>query len=138
MKKTLIPFLAWSVIFFIINYYNGLYINDKIDLGFFLEQLINTKVMPVYWFFPVLFIIYLSIPILSEIKTKDVWLYFIIVSFLINSFIPMILELFRMEHGGFVPFHIGAGYLIYPIIGYYLSAYNLSQKHTKYLYFFGG
>ena len=61
ITKTLIPFLIWSVIgslyqFFVVHgvAYTGIltYVND----------LINTKFIPIYWFFPLLFIFYLIVP----------------------------------------------------------------------------
>ena len=69
IEKTLIPFIAWSVIGAFYQYYAGrLHIDWTVEgVKTLIAGMMNTRVITVYWFFIYLFSVYLCIPPLAAI-----------------------------------------------------------------------
>ena len=98
------------------------------------------KYISVYWFFASLFSVYLSIPILSMIKEenrKEVFTYFVGVVFIANSLIPLISEMFGIAYNGSFKVAVGGGYIIYAVLGYLISKYDISKKNRYIIYILG-
>ena len=145
-KKAVIPFLFWSV-FAVVWFYRSDLINvltGKIDafpnVSFddLINGIINTKYMGVYWFFIPLFCVYLVIPIFASIpenKRKRVFSYIILVSFIINIFVPFLLsifgELFCISIKWKFSFSVGLEYVFYVLVGYMIHNYEIKRKHPK-------
>lgn len=136
-KRTLVPFIFWSM--FGIVFYRGIgqfnYITDTINL------IINTKVVPVYWFFPVIFSAYLSIPVLNAIpkeKKKHIFKYAISIGFITISFFPTVCNIIGgIEFNNALTFPMTGGFVLYIMLGYYLSQYNISKKYRICIYSLG-
>ena len=133
ISKTLIPFLFWSI--FALFFNRILWGKGSVSFNPFdiINSVINTKYVGIYYFFITLFSVYLSIPVISLIpkeSRRKGFLYIIVTAFTVNSLIPFILSLFggRINHNGSFFFYACGGYLIFPIIGYYLENYELSKK----------
>lgn len=137
IRKTLIPFLFWSLISYFLCYiFNDL---PKSGNNIFLN-VINTKYNFSYWFFIPLFAIYLTIPILNKIPENNriyIFLYIIIYGFFTYSTIPVIEKWFhiKINHDIFSPF--AGGYIIYPLLGYVIHKTKLEKQHRLAIYLYG-
>lgn len=138
VKRTVIPFLAWSVI-------GGVLImaekNQWLRIDEFTSAVLGCKFIDFYWFFPALFGVYLAIPFLSlipEDKRKSAFAYAIICGFVLNSLLPFVTRFlpitYDREH--FI-FPATGGYLLLVLIGYYLSHFELIKKQRIVVYSLG-
>lgn len=140
IQKTLIPFLFWSVI-------GALYCRwQKPDMFcniqgnriiWFIQKILNTEFITIYWFFISLFSVYLCIPVLSAVskeKRVEVYRYAAVVAFLINSMIPFLCRLSGSSFSWKLTFPVCGGYLIYILIGYLLSKRNLLPVQRAVIY----
>lgn len=112
INKTLIPYIAWNIIGTICGALTGEY-------GYFF----------IYYFFLNLFGVYLCIPLFTFIKKdirEKVILYVILVSFVINYFVPFVCMLIGSTYVYQVPFEIGSNYTIYALVGYLVSKNNIT------------
>ena len=138
--KTFFPFVFWSFIWIII----GCLINNNSNLTF--RDALNKVLMTstsygtVYWFFPCLFAVYLSIPVFSAIEKNKRLVFMKYVSLLgiiFVSFLPLFFKLVDLYwNGSFTP-AIVAGYLMYPAIGYVLSKTDFPPICRYFIYFAG-
>ncbi len=129
IKKTVIPFLIWTVISI------GYFLWDKrinfshISLHYIVGRFLNPKPW-IYWFFPKLFVVYSIIPLLSFVpkeKRKNVFLYLAVLIFISNSLIPFIQN--NVYHFEFeLPFMVGGEYTFYILAGYWLRYFKLDRK----------
>lgn len=139
VKKTLIPFIFWSIVglFYMISKGKIEYLNLGIlDI---LSKVINTQIISIYWFFIPLFSIYLSVPILSlipERERKKWYLYLAIVSFFTVYLFPFLSTLLKIEYNYSLTIGVGSGYVLYVIVGYLVSHYELSKKLRNIIYLF--
>lgn len=71
ISKTIIPFLIWSII--AVFYYKIMKKTNLTtdSLNAILDGIINTKYVPIYWYFISLIPVYLSIPVLSLIPDEQ-------------------------------------------------------------------
>lgn len=133
LKRTVVPFLIWSIfgfLFYCLQQKVLITSPREIIMG-----IVSTKFTPIYWFFPAIFALYLSFPILGLIENKiRSFSYMIIYAFLTIS-IASVLH----SHGINIPIKtpISAGFLIYPLLGYVLHRINLSPMHRRILYIVG-
>lgn len=102
----------------------------------FLDAIVNTKGMSIYWFFPPLFALYLAIPVFSQIsedKRKNTFLYGSAIAFIICSCLPLLLSFLKVSFN--MPVIGGAGYCEYLFLGYYITHYNIPKKiRTRMIY----
>ena len=139
LKKTLIPFIAWSVIgvvYMVATDYWGM----EWTLEWFNSvwlRIININVISIYWFFGALFSVYLCIPVLSAISKElrnKVFIYIIVAVFVIDSLAPFLCRVFSIEYASKVTIPVGGGYIIYVLLGYILSKVSLSLKQYIMVY----
>ena len=100
IEKTVIPFLVWSVLGLV--YRGGIEWTNVsvITILSAIKRIYNTDVINLYWYFPHLFMAYLSIPFFSAVdkeKRKSVFSYIAIIAFVLNSVIPFIFNVFSIE-----------------------------------------
>lgn len=67
-KRTLVPFILWSIIWLGIVIADGNISIKELSLLYIFDGIINTKFQPIYWFFIPLFMIYLMMPMLTLCK----------------------------------------------------------------------
>ena len=141
LKKALIPFLLWSLLWFIKNdIYDVCRATGaiSIDLSASLGHFFTGSFTPTFWFFIPLFAIYLCIPVLSLIpkpSRQNAFKYIILLGLIFNSFLPLISDMLGIEYN--FNFTLASNFLIYPIIGYYLSHYKLEKKERLSIYILG-
>lgn len=68
-NRTVIPFIFWSLVWFIFLSCFHQLPEKALKDGFFLG-ILNAKILQIYWFFPLLFACYLGIIVLSFIESK--------------------------------------------------------------------
>ena len=131
--KTVIPFLFWSI--FALFFRIALYGKDSVNLNLLdiVNSIANNKYVGIYYFFIILFSVYLSIPVFSlipEESRQKGFLYIIVTAFTVNCLLPFISVLTngQLINNGEFSFYACTGYMIYPIVGYYLENYGLSKK----------
>lgn len=136
-SKTVIPFLAWSVVAYI---YWVFWVNDGVWQGprAFLQGVLNTEYMSIYWFFLPLFAIYLSIPVLSMIQDKlKVFRYAIYLGLIFVVILPLIFDLLGVNYNENLTPPLVMGWMIYVFLGYNLSRVDLSLKQRRIIYICG-
>ena len=140
-KKTLIPFLFWSIAALLIH---AFFIKDlpassyQPDRAFF--SIINTTIVPIYWFFPVLFGIYLCMPLLTSTKKSTrqaTFRYLIIASLIFNSIIPFVIKLAKLPGAMPISVTVTTSSLYYVFVGYYISHYEISGRKRAIIYILG-
>lgn len=138
VKRTVIPFLVWSII-------AGVFIMAESGKWLgpldFVAAILSCKFIDFYWFFPALFAIYFAIPFISfipEEKRRSAFGYAIVVGFVLNSLLPFIFKFLPISYSSehFI-FPVAGGYLIFPLIGYYISHYDIPLKYRKVIYALG-
>ena len=141
VKKTLVPFIVWSLIGII--YFIVFKIIDikTISASFLFNGIFSINpFVSYYWFFIPLFSIYLCIPVIASIdkKKKDrIILYLIIGGLLINSIYPFIRDALHLNLYFSVEFIMCSGCLIYPLIGYILDKHELDFGKRLIIYILG-
>ncbi len=137
--KTVIPFLFWSIIsipwgIFQEHSINGQDINSVRNI---IDVVFHAKAMSIYWFFLPLFTIYLCIPLISlipEAERKKACQYYIVYSFLMSSLFPPLCTILGIQFNNnlFCGLNGAGGMLMFAIIGYYLTHYEI--RHSKILF----
>lgn len=137
-QKTLIPFLFWSVVAL---FYAAIVSNwqdwNPIHI---ISNILNTRYMSIYWFFIALFAIYLSIPILSAVDERlkmKVYKYAIIIGLIFVSILPLACTLLHIEYNYELTSPVVGGYLLFILLGYYLSKIDLTKKQRRIIYICG-
>lgn len=148
-RRTVIPFLAWSCIGVVWYYRAELFAlvkqkeSNGIDLsvGKFLNGIINTSFMDVYWFFIPLFCVYLVIPFFScipEYKRKRMFSYIVLLTFIMNITIPFFLTLINrvsmIKYSWPISISVGANYFFYVLVGYLIHNYDIGRKMKAVIY----
>lgn len=127
--KTVIPFLIWSIIGMIWCYFvKGISMTSIRDI---IDAIGTSRFVDIYWFFPPLFSVYLAIPVLScipEKMRKKVFGYAIAVAFFAQSFLPLIFNLLQLQYNYSFEMPVVGGYLLYTLLGYWLSHYELNKN----------
>ena len=138
LKKTVIPFVFWSLIALLMHIY---FVKDiswvVVTVGYVVNGVLNTKFISIYWFFPPLFGIYLSIPLfacLEESKKIAVLKYLAGSCFLLNCLIPFLLTVFKIKIHFPITIAVGSGYLLYSILGYLFNKLEFSKKQKRIIY----
>lgn len=136
--RTLAPFLAWSLIALVIGALKGA-VTMPVGPRSLIDLILNTRIENVYWFFIPLFVVYLSLPVLSLLSenTRALW-YLVIVGFFLNVLGPFTCELLGIGWNQSLSLPVLGGYLIYVILGFLLSRQDLSKSHARVIYALGG
>ena len=132
--RTLIPFVFWSLFACGFNVHYG----QSMDWNILhiVSNIFSAAYLNIYWFFPVLFSIYISIPLLSLIASKQqAFKYVIIVGMITNLSLPLLCNILHLSWS--IRLDVLGGSLIYAITGYYLSRTEFSVKQRVVLYICG-
>lgn len=137
--RTLIPFLAWSVIALVWMVLTG-QMEPPVGPRSLINLVLNTQIITIYWFFIPLFALYLAIPVLSPLcdgtHDKVLW-YGVAVAFVFNMVLPCLLPLVGIQYNGSLSSPVLSGYLAYPVVGYLLSRTELSKRQRIGIYIAG-
>ena len=137
--RTLIPFLAWSTIVLVWKNSTGQMSKGLDSLQSFAEAVLNYEMEAVYWYFPLLFSIYLLMPLFSALAEpkyrKTLW-YAVAVMFLLQSVIPPLANLTGFDWNSTLGLSFNRSF-IYVFLGYLLSTCQLKAPQRYMIYLAG-
>lgn len=137
ITKTLIPLLFWSTI----HLFRKLYLNklEVTAISSLIGCYTTGNIEGTYWFFYSLFGIYLAIPILSALVSKNeiaiLW-YIFILSILYNTLFPILNYFFNFQINSSILGNF-SGYIGYAILGYLITTSDIF-KRKKYIFYILG
>lgn len=138
ITKTVIPYIVWSLIGVGYRLTVQSLSLDDLNFGYVVRGLLNGQgIVGIYWFFPVLFSVYLCIPLFASVqkeKKKSVFTYLLIVGFVLNVLIPFIRNVTEVDISWGVQVSVVSGYLMWPLAGYLLHFYPPSKRVRFILY----
>ena len=139
VSKTVIPFVFWSL--FALAWVSlAPWIMNKPELSplAIVDGIINTRFVSIYWFFPPLFALYASIPVLSLIDNRrKVFIYLAVLSMAFVCVIPFGCRVFGITwNKEFTPPIVG-GYILYLVLGWLLDHETLSTRFLRIVYCLG-
>jgi surface polysaccharide O-acyltransferase-like enzyme len=130
-SKVLIPFIAFSVIYFFIN-------NHDLLLKEFIIKFANNAIAGHLWFFYALIAVYLFSPVLIifvKLSSKQIQLFILFMWFIFCCLIPFINGVIpSLKINFFGPFGIYLGYFL---LGYMLFNQSFSEKLRYLIYLLG-
>lgn len=140
MLRIFLPFLAWSVILFVIRF-SGLIFSQNpavpFTLGGFADALMTDTIEPTYWFFFAMFGVTLSVPVLSLLadQKKILW-YMVGCVFVFTSVAPYVFYFLNIPWNADINISVASGYVMYVVLGWLLAdkGFKLSSKQLKLLY----
>lgn len=141
LLKVIIPFIIWSIIYFIINFFKGKFSINDLSFKFVFEYFFLVKTNPIFWFFVVIIGIYLAILVISLIPQetrRKAFLYIIIITFVFNQFLPDLLYHLNLNYNYDLKFPLTySGWISFIFIGYYIDKYEIVKKHRVIIYVLG-
>ena len=145
LLKTLVPFIIWSIIgiCWSVFYTKGMKISDINTPAKFISTVINCKGMGIYWFFPALFSVYLTIPLFSlvdedkRIGKKGIFTYLILVYIVLNVLLPFVCRLTGIQWNSALNAVSCGGYVVWFLIGYLLANTGINKKFRILIYILG-
>ena len=140
--KTVLPFLFWSVIAMLYTMaFDGTFDWNPAHIAI---NILHTRYMSIYWFFIALFAVYLSLPVLSAVEDKlklQVYKYAIILGMIFVAVLPLAFQLLQLggpnEYNWELTPPIVGGYILFVLLGYYLSKVELTKKQRFFIYICG-
>lgn len=137
--KVLFPWLFWSGVLLVWKTSTGAYVLQSNSPQEIVNVIINTKIQPVYWFFPTIISIYLIIPFLSiytgEKYRRLLW-YIVGCALFFNATIPFFGGLVGIWWNSSINIPL-SGYVIFVLIGYLLSTMEIERKNRICIYAMG-
>ncbi|WP_248922226.1 acyltransferase [Olsenella intestinalis] len=136
-RRTLVPFLIWSLIGFAYCTFFSFVDGKQPDLSLttIIDGIVNTKYVGIYWFFPPLFAVYLAIPIFSAISDKKrVFSYAAIVGVVLVSILPLLFQLLHLKWNSSITPPPVTGYMLYAILGWLLSKVEIKPRWRVAIY----
>lgn len=121
--KTVLPFVAWTLIGLAYRTLRGAIPVDDITLPYVLRGILQTEIIEIYWFFPPLFSVYLSLPLFAAVpreKRRSVFGYLLAAALVCNVAVPFVVQALHLNLTW--PISVGAvsGYLILVLGGVWL------------------
>lgn len=139
LMRTVVPWFFWSGVIFFSRLLRGR-LEEGVTVIDFIPMLLNNQIESVYWFFPVLFSIYLAIPVLAtllEIKNaRTIFWYMFLLGFVTYSVFPVVFKLWHLSWNSAFNFPLlGGGYILFVILGYLISTEENRPKYRYIIYF---
>ena len=136
-KRAFVPFILCSAAAFLI--YAPWSLHDFATWDFyksFILDVLNYRYMNVYWFFIPLFAIYLSMPVLTQIRNKvKTFTYMIIYGLITLVAVPFFCNLFNIASGiGAIASPLTGSFLLFALIGYVLHNTSLPRAVNVTIY----
>lgn len=104
----------------------------NIPQTFLLSAIVGGRgIIDIYWYFPVLFSVYLCIPLFSYVSEENrntIFGFLIIVGVIANVTIPFCISVFGLQIDWEIRPGVVGSYLLYVLTGYYFSRVKISKK----------
>lgn len=133
ISRTFLPYILFSLLAFVI--YHKSY--SDLTISAFIINLCDAQFFSIYWFFIPLFYIYLAMPVLTKFRLADIKNQRYTILFLaFLCTLPLINDICGYKFS----FSVNqlSGPILYVLIGYYLSRYNVSKNLSIAIYIIGG
>lgn len=139
IKKTVFPFLIWSVIACFDQVRRGVYSFSDFSVSDFISRILLCRFESVYWFFIPLFAVYLAIPVLScIIQSNEKYLQYMLgCGFVTVSVFPFLCNAFHIEYNASFTLPVAGGNVFLVLLGYWLSRKEMSKKVRYVVYIMG-
>lgn len=140
IRKTVVPFLLWSIIGYGYLIVTGLWAAEKMEVKKAINLIFNSSIIGPYWFFIPLFAIYITIPAVAmvpEHSRKSIFEYLLTVGFAINMVLPLAFKLVGLEYNSSFYISMSGGYFFYALAGYYIDRYPIGKKYRILAYILG-
>ena len=138
IKKTVIPFLAWSIIGLFFSIYYTHSVSQHQSLTYYLNLILTTSIpeVNIYWFFLSLFAYYLCIPAISLIPqtARKKAFSFLIIYTISCNLLSNILPYINIQFSSYLSNPMCRGDFIYPLIGYILANTDINKKERIIFY----
>jgi len=140
-----IPFVAWKTgCILALGNLPYRHIVSKETAFIIIDELYNSSIIGIYWFFLPLFVIYLSIPFLASVQEKKKnYLYVILWSVSVMA-AQLFVNVLKWRFGWSIDLNfnkiasvVSAYPLLYPILGYYLATFEIPRKYRIVIYLLG-
>ena len=125
--KTGVPLVIWTVFFY--AFYRTRGTIAWTGWRAFLNSVISFSIVPVYWFFPPLFMVYLSLPVLSLlVQNRKILWYMTVLAFASWSVFPFVCTALGLTYWGSFAFPMMGG--IYSLR--YLAIFSTQRSFPGY------
>ena len=136
-KKTVFPFLGWSCIGLFWGMARGQILVSDLNVSYVAKGIMDAAFVPMYWFFTPLFIIYLCMPLFAAVEKKKrrlVFTYLAVTGFILNSLIPFLLALCKVEWTMPYTLSVLSGSLFWPVAGWLIHNTEWTKRQRAGLY----
>lgn len=140
-SKTVIPYIFWSILGLL--YQMCVFRNPKpadMNAEYIVKGLLDGSLVRIYWYFPALFVVYLSLPLFAAVakeRRKTVFTYLVAAGFLLNSLIPFLLRVRGSSYAFPYSVSVVGGYLILLPLGWLLSHMDFAPWQRAVFYVCG-
>lgn len=139
IKKVIIPFLIWNIILYLFRTY---LLRDmkKIKINFIniWNLYYGHKIYSIFNSIHIFILMYMIIPLIAYVRKENkitIYSYSFIILFLIQTLIPYLISIFRLNL--IWVYQIHAGYIIYIFAGYIIEHYKFLFSIKLIIYLFG-
>lgn len=139
LARAVIPFLGWSAIVLVWKLATGQLTFETGSVTEVINAMLNYKMENIYWYFPFLFSVYLTMPLLSwltEPKHRPTLWYAVLAMFVLQSTVVPLTELVGISWNGNYAISLNS-YFIFVFLGYLLSTTNFSPSIRHKIYIAG-
>lgn len=138
INKAVIPFVAWSVIALawrmLVPWRNE---TIALNLAEIVSGVINADYNGVYWFFPPLFAVYASIPVLSAPDHRKELMSYIAMIGILFICAPMLCRFLGVRWNGALLPPVVGGYIVFLALGWSLDSIELTSRCRASVYILG-
>lgn len=145
ISRTIIPFLFWSIVAILwcilaLKVMQWSDVSSPIKL---INVIFNVKAFNIYYFFIDIFAVYLCIPFLSMIPEDKrlgktgAFTYLLVYGLFSVSILPTICGIVGVEWNNNLRSPLLGGYLIYVLLGYYVSKTDFKKENRRVIYLLG-
>ena len=138
VAKTFIPFVIWSILFYLLRFGVEHGANQNFGLKQFFELFFTNGIEPVYWFFFPLFALYLAMPALAILADhRRTLVYLAATAFALQSVVLPFCSMFHLPWNPSVEQPMVTTFVLFAILGYLCSTHVFTAKERAVIYFLG-
>lgn len=138
-SRTVLQYLFWSVMTVLFLWVFKLRSFTNVGVKDLINGIITNKYNGYFWYFPTLFSVYLSLPLLASVEKstrKRTFEYLIIVTFLFNVIGTFVTQVVGIKLTSYSVVGM-SGYLLFTVLGFYISEYGIHKRLRMWIYIFG-
>lgn len=132
IKKIILPYVFWSYVYFVLH-------DKTFDIILFITKFIDCDIEPIFWFFPMIILMYLLIPIITNLTEEKNYkkLKYILILLMFSSLLKSLCAIFPIEYPNlFIDVNYRFWFIAYIILGFLLSKIDIDKKKRIIIYFF--